>query len=265
MSKKRIRSYCLAMLLGLVLVPITWANYAIADPVETNTVRVFWLKPSDVPYEQSVVDGIADVMRESQAYYLQELGKTFRLNNPIVEVCEGDHERVWYETESSITTDPYFRTGFNMIAELKRKYSLGEPDSRWVIVGEISAEGDGAGGFGGNGWVGLTKHDVDGAAGINGPMNRWYGGMIHELGHAFGLPDSTYTDGTPMSASFYDYPNCHFTQSQKDGLLNGQFGGFFVEDIEPEPEPEPAYRAPESTDKDTSLRAMMPPKLIVMF
>ncbi len=47
-------------------------------------------------------------------------------------------------------------------------------------------------------------------------MNRWYGGMVHELGHAFGLPDSSSTDGTPMSASFYNYPNTHFSQAQKN-------------------------------------------------
>jgi hypothetical protein len=94
-------------------------------------------------------------------------------------------------------------------------------------VGEISAEGEGAGGGGGNGWVILCQHDADGAAGVGGgSMNRWYGGMVHELGHAFGLPDSTYTDGTPMSASFYNYPNTHFNQSEKTAILNGPYGSF---------------------------------------
>ena len=60
----------------------------------------------------------------------------------------------------------------------------------------------------------------------NGPMNRWYGGMVHELGHAFGLPDPSSTDGTPMSASFYDYPNTHFSQSQKNQILAGPYGSF---------------------------------------
>ena len=57
-------------------------------------------------------------------------------------------------------------------------------------------------------------------------MNRWYGGMVHELGHALGLPDSTSTDGTPMSASFYNYPNTHFSQAQKDRILSGPYGSF---------------------------------------
>ncbi|MCL6589269.1 MAG: cellulose-binding domain-containing protein [Firmicutes bacterium] len=204
-------------------------------PTPTNgvppqkTVRVFWLKPSDVAYDQKIVDGIANVMKEAQRFYFQELGVTFRLNNPIVEVCNGDHPKVWYETDTSITTDPYWKSVFNGAAELKRKYGLQDYDPRWVIVEEISAEGEGAGGGGGGHWVLLSEHDVLGAAGYNGAMNRWYGGMAHELGHAFMLPDSTYTDGTPMSASFYSYPNCHFTQAQKDAMLSHSLNaGFFT-------------------------------------
>jgi hypothetical protein len=196
--------------------------------VQQKTVRVFWVKPSDVAYDQKIVDGISNVMKEAQRFYFQELGKTFHLNNPIVEVVNGDHPKVWYETDKSITTDPYWISVYNGAAELKRKFGLQDYDPRWVIVEEISAEGTGAGGGGGGHWVLLSEHDVLGAGGYNGAMNRWYGGMVHELGHAFLLPDSTYTDGTPMSASFYSYPNCHFTQAQKDGMLNASLNaGFF--------------------------------------
>jgi len=114
-----------------------------------------------------------------------------------------------------------------MQQELTARFGLRSPDSRWLCVGEVSAEKAGvSGGGGGAGWVILSGHDADGAAGINGAMNRWYGGMVHELGHAFGLPDSSYTDGTPMSGSFYDYPNCHFNQQQKDRIRNGPYGSF---------------------------------------
>jgi hypothetical protein len=190
-----------------------------------RTVRAFWLRPTDVPYDQRYVDGIAGVMREAQSYYRQELGKTFTLNNPVVEVVNGDHPRSWYENTPN-GNECYWWVVFNMQQELMRKLSLRAPDSRWVNVGEISAESSCSGGGGGGGWVILSGHDADGAAGINGAMNRWYGGMVHELGHAFGLPDSTSTDGTPMSASFYSYPNTHFSQAQKQGILNGPYGSF---------------------------------------
>jgi hypothetical protein len=192
----------------------------------TRTVRVYWLKPSDVPFDQRYPDGIANVMREAQRYYRQELGKTFTLNDPVVEVVGGDQPRSWYENTPN-GGDRYWWAVTNMQNELARKFGLNNPDSRWLNVGEISAEGEGAGGGASPGWVVLSGHDADGAAGTSGQsMNRWYGGMVHELGHAFGLPDSAMTDGTPMSASFYDYPDTHFDQSQKSRILNGPYGNF---------------------------------------
>lgn len=192
----------------------------------TGTVRVFWLRPSDVANDSRYPNGITGVMVEAQRYYRQELGVTFKLNNPVVEVVQGNHGRAWYENTPN-GGEEYWWVVFNMQQELKARFGLGNPDSRWLCVGEVSAEktnvsGGGAGGV----WVLLSGHDADGAAGINGPMNRWYGGMVHELGHAFGLPDSTHTDGTPMSASFYDYPNCHFNQQQKNGIRSGPYRSF---------------------------------------
>jgi hypothetical protein len=190
-----------------------------------RTVRIFWLKPSDVAFDQRYPDGIANVVREAQRFFMQQLGKTFTLNNPVVQVVNGDQPRTWYENTPNCG-EKYWWSVCNMQTELRRKFGLGAPDTRWINVGEISAEGDGAGGGGGNGWVILSGHDADGAAGINGAMNRWYGGMVHELGHAFGLPDATSTDGTCMSASLYAYPNCTFNQTQKNGILNGSYGSF---------------------------------------
>ncbi|MEJ3749700.1 cellulose-binding domain-containing protein [Actinomycetes bacterium KLBMP 9797] len=190
-----------------------------------GTIRVYWLKPTDVAYDQRYPDGIANVMREAQRYYQQELGRTFKLNNPVVEVVNGDHPRSWYENTPN-GNECYWWVVFNMQQELMRKLNLRAPDSRWINVGEISAEAACSGGGGGSGWVILSGHDADGAAGIGGNMNRWYGGMVHELGHAFGLPDSTSTDGTPMSASFYNYPNTHFSQDQKNRILSGPYGSF---------------------------------------
>jgi len=190
-----------------------------------KTVRVFWVHPSDVPADTVHPEGIAKVMKEAQRYYKQELGKTFRLNDPVVEVVAGQHPRSYYENTPQ-WGEKYWYSVANMQIELLDRFKLGNPDNRWLLVGEISAEGDGAGGGANIGWVMLCQHDADGSIGIGGDMNRWYGGMVHELGHAFGLPDSTYTDGTPMSASFYSYPNTHFTEAQKNAILNGPFGSF---------------------------------------
>ncbi|WP_433788802.1 cellulose-binding domain-containing protein [Actinoplanes sp. CA-252034] len=196
-----------------------------SGPVATKTVRVFWLKPTDVTFDRRYPDGIAAVMREAQSYYRQELGRTFRLNDTVVEVVDGEHDRNWYITTNCTGSDHYWCVVGNMHQELMRRYGIDNPDSRWLCVGLISAEETNQSGGGASpGWVVLSGHDADGAAGVNGPMNRWYGGMVHELGHAFGLPDSTSTDGTPMSASFYSYPNTHFSQAQKNAILSGPYG-----------------------------------------
>ncbi|GIF23896.1 hypothetical protein BJ973_004509 [Actinoplanes tereljensis] len=208
-------------------VPTTAPTPTPSSSAVPGTVRVFWLKPTDVAYDQRYPDGIAAVVREAQRYYKQELGKTFKLNNTVVEVVNGEHDRNWYITTNCTGSDHYWCVVGNMHQELMRRFSISNPDSRWLCVGEISAEETNQSGGGASpGWVVLSGHDADGAAGINGAMNRWYGGMVHELGHGFGLPDSTSTDGTPMSGSFYDYPNTHFSQAQKNAILAGPYGSF---------------------------------------
>lgn len=195
-----------------------------AQPAE-KTVRVFWLRPSDVPFDQKFPDGIGKVMVEAQSFYKQEVGKTFKLNTQIVETVVGEHQKSWYESTPN-GGDNYWYSVFNMRDELVRRFNLKQPDSRWMIVGEISAEGPGAGGGGTVGWVMLPEHDANGAAGIGATFNRWCGGMVHELGHAFGLPDASSNDGTPMSAALYNYPNTHFSQAQRTSILNGPSASF---------------------------------------
>ena len=67
---------------------------------------------------------------------------------------------------------------------------------------QVAFQQQGGGGGGGGGWVILCQHDADGAAGVNGPMNRWYGGMVHELGHALGWVHSG-DDGTAEVSGRY--------------------------------------------------------------
>jgi len=113
-----------------------------------------------------------------------------------------------------------------MEAEVQKKMGTRGKDPRWLVVTYVSAVGNG-GGSPGN--VSLTSHDADGAAGKRTePMSRWYGGMVHEMGHLFGLPDSSGDDGTPMSGDFYNYPDTHFSQAYKNSILNNTYNQGFL-------------------------------------
>jgi len=207
--------------------PTVTPSATTSGPPAAQTVRVFWIRPTDKAFDQRYQDGISSVMREAQSFFKQQLGKTFKLNTPVVEVVNGLHDTNWYINNNCSGSDHYWCVVNNGQAELQQRFGLNSGDRRWLVVEEVSAEElNQSGGGGGNGWVLLSGHDADGAAGLNGAMNRWYGGMVHELGHAFGLPDSTSTDGTCMSGSLYDYPNCTFSQTQKNGILNGPYGNF---------------------------------------
>jgi hypothetical protein len=97
----------------------------------TKTVRVFWLKPTNVAFDQRYPDGIANVMREAQRYFRQELGKTFALNATVVETVNGEHDTNWYiNTNCDPNGDRYWCVVSNMQAELRRRFSLANPDSR---------------------------------------------------------------------------------------------------------------------------------------
>lgn len=90
----------LVMALGLLAAGfLKWTPASLGTAnAALKPVNVFWLRPSDVPFDQRYPDGITKVMVEAQRYYKQELGKTFQLNSPVVQVVEGQHPKSWYET-----------------------------------------------------------------------------------------------------------------------------------------------------------------------
>ncbi len=218
----------------LMMLMISPAMAAGDDPPE-KTVRVFYICPTDVPLDSAYPEGIAKVMRSSQRYFMEQCKFTFRLNDPVCEVIKGTHVRSWYEN-NACGSDRYWCAVDNAQQDLLDLVPSVKNDGnrkKWKIVFYIDAEGQGAGGGGGGGWVLLPKHDADGAKGFPKDTARWCGGMCHELGHCFGLPDATRDDGTVMSADFYHWPvNCIFTADQATKMKNlPDNAGFWVDNI----------------------------------
>ena len=50
------------------------------------------------------------VMRESQRFFQQQLGKTFTLNNPVVEAINGQHDTNWYINNNCPPTGDRYRS-----------------------------------------------------------------------------------------------------------------------------------------------------------
>lgn len=213
---------------------VSIVSAATIDPPD-KTVRVFYILPNDVPLDSAYPEGIAKVMKSSQRYFMEQCKFTFRLNDPACEVVKGNHPRSWYEN-NECGADRYWCAVNNGQQDLLNSIPSVKNDgnrSRWKIIFYIDAEGTGAGGGGGGGWVLLPKHDADGARGFPKDTARWCGGMCHELGHCFGLPDASRDDGTVMSADFYHWPvNCIFNSNHISTMKNlAANSGFWVNEI----------------------------------
>lgn len=196
-----------------------------------KSVRVFYVLPSDVPLDSAYPKGIGKVMLSSQKYFLAQCKYTFKLSNPICEVIKSDKPKSWFAS-----VDDYWNIVDRGTDEVYRILPTVNADNRrakWKIVIYVDAESPNDGGGGGGGWVGLPKHDADGAKGYPKDTARWCGGMCHELGHCFGLPDATGDDGTVMSADFYHWPvNCIFTKDQATKMKNlPDNAGFWVDNM----------------------------------
>ena len=61
-------------------------------------MRVFWLRPSDVPFDQRYPGGIGKVMIEAQKYYQQELGK---------ELAELGNSEIWRAGKATRSLRPH--------------------------------------------------------------------------------------------------------------------------------------------------------------
>lgn len=205
---------------------------AAASSVEPpdKTVRVFYVLPSDVAFDSAYPKGIGKVMIASQKWYFQKCGFTFRLNNPICEVLKSPQPRSWFAS-----VDDYSTIIFHGLDEVNRVYPAIKADTRrarWKIVSYVDAESPRCGGGAVPGWVGLPKHDADGAKGYPKDTARWCGGMCHELGHLWGLPDASGDDGTIMSAALYIWPNCTFPSNLVNSIKNNSANsGFWADEI----------------------------------
>ena len=211
------------------------------DPLP-RSVRFVWFVPSDVPFDSATVAGIGRAAYNTRSWYRAQLdGVTFSFDEDFpVEVIFGKHTRNWYETTlNPYGWDPIWNANYQVDMEVIQRLSVSNWSPLYKVAIYMSAEG---GGGASNGRLVVPQHDVDGLREGVLNINRWWGGLAHELAHAFDLPDASSDDGTIASGALYRYPRAVITPELKARLLGSQRNEGFFAAAGPEFAPAAFYR-----------------------
>jgi hypothetical protein len=214
-------------------------------------VRMIYLVPSDKNIRSDYQSAIGNAISDLQLFFRNQLGgKTFSLHSPTVEVYQTNHSTTFYTTAdtgsnsffSSVITDGFALSGggFN------------DPNNLWVFYvdadppcGQTIGGGGGVALLAGNDLRGLTGQPNIPACPNETPdlggINRWIGGLGHEIGHAFGLSHppgcdqgactgAQFAATSLMWAGYAAYPTTHLLDDDESLLLASQFFNFLTLD-----------------------------------
>ncbi len=223
---------CLVAVVAL-LVGIAW--FVKSGPTK-KSVRVLYLIPKDREFRKDYQSAIESCVLDLQTWYHDRLnGKTFRLNDPIVEIIHTPNDSLWYDTNIPVhPAEQMHYTYYNALTDAAILFGIGGEDSSYVqfvsdpdFVWLIYIDAPGGTGAGETGVAILPRHDLQGLSGKASdqtPISRWIGGSGHELGHAFGLPHSgeVYADAL-MEDGYAAYPVCYLTEEDITTLNDSPF------------------------------------------
>lgn len=205
-------------------------------------VRMIYLVPSNKSARADYQDAIANAISNLRLFYSDQIGGgyAFTLHSPIVEVYQTPHTAEFYSTGDNarpgglwegVLADGFALTGggFN------------DPNNRWIfyvdvdpICGQYSGGTSGVALLPANDLRGLTNQATvptcPGDPSTLLSVNRWIGGLGHELGHAFNLPHPPGCDSGACTGGLYAYnslmyvgysiyPNTYLLDEDKTQLL----------------------------------------------
>lgn len=193
--------------------------------VPERCVRIIYMVSKDREMKKEYVKAVEKAAQSVQKWYAEKLGgRTFRLHDPIVEVVKSDKGAMWFtENPNDSHRDNW---GFlNTLAETKRLCDYEKNREQFVYV--VYSDGPGDKGRAIPGFVYLPEDDLLGLVG-NHPtqkdVQRWVGGLAHEVGHGLGLkhPKDTKKDYTAiMWAGFYgEYPERAYLTDEDRKILS---------------------------------------------
>ena len=195
-----------------------------------KVVHFVYFVEADVPYSESQRADIEAQAYNFQQYWYEQLGVTFYLNDPVVDVIEADHESDWYlDTPDGIHSDErWYRLG-NVKNEVYEKLGIDDFDSNHRVVNYPTTRHDGrvGGNFGGAWMDGDDLSCMAEPDGVNYPYDdgsaaHCLGHVAHEFGHVLGL-DHQGPEADCMQYGFYvsftDGEMCDFSADNVAEIL----------------------------------------------
>lgn len=203
---------------------------------QAPSVRVIYLVSADrqerADYKAAIEMAILDI----QKWYRKQLnGRTFRLNEPIVEVLKSNQPANWF-TGTPIPGVGEGDWGFqHTLSEIKRLLPNESIPGNYTWV--MYSDGPGSSGRGGGQICYLPEDDFLGLTGQHPTQKdipRWIAGLGHEIGHAFGLPHpqdtKKHADAIMWTGIYGKYPDqTYLTPEDKAHLSKSPF---FITDEE---------------------------------
>lgn len=194
-----------------------------------KVVHFVYFVEKDAAFSESQRDDIEEQAFRFQKFWFDQLGVTFYLNHPVVDVIMADHDADWYlSTPDGIhgTDERWFRLG-NVKNEVYEKLGIQnfDPDHRVVSYPTSRHDGRVGGNFGGA-WMDGDDLTCLADNGFNYPYDddnsaHCTGHVAHEFGHVLGLDHEGPNDDCMQYGFYTDDPNdlCSFSSANVAKIL----------------------------------------------